>query len=242
VFDHVNIRVSDLAASRAFYLEALGRPTTEREYIEWGPPDADFAIEPASAEHPLTQALHIAFGASAREDVDAWWRRMTAAGYRSDGEPGPRPQYSASYYGAFVLDPDGNSVESVHHDTSRAGEIDHLWLRTHDLDAVQRFYETVAPVVGIAVVRGSRVQVRFVDGAGSFSFVAGEEPSAHVHLAFGVPDTATVERFHAVATAAGYRDNGPPGERPRYHPGYHAAFVLDPDGHNVEAVFHDRRG
>ena len=61
-----------------------------------------------------------------------------------------------------------------------------------------------------------------------------------MHLAFGVHDVATVERFHEVATAAGYPDNGAPGERPQYHPGYYGAFVLDPDGHNVEAVFHDR--
>jgi predicted lactoylglutathione lyase len=49
-----------------------------------------------------------------------------------------------------------------------------------------------------------------------------------------------VDEFHRVALAAGYRDNGPPGERPQYHPGYYGAFVLDPDGNNVEAVFHDR--
>jgi predicted lactoylglutathione lyase len=50
-----------------------------------------------------------------------------------------------------------------------------------------------------------------------------------------------VDEFHRVATSAGYADNGAPGERPQYHPGYYGAFVLDPDGHNVEAVFHDRR-
>jgi predicted lactoylglutathione lyase len=49
-----------------------------------------------------------------------------------------------------------------------------------------------------------------------------------------------VDEFYRAATSAGYEDNGPPGERPQYHPGYYAAFVLDPDGHNVEAVFHDR--
>jgi catechol 2,3-dioxygenase-like lactoylglutathione lyase family enzyme len=66
-------------------------------------------------------------------------------------------------------------------------------------------------------------------------------PTENVHLAFAAPDRETVDGFHRVATAAGYRDNGPPGERAVYHPGYYAAFVLDPDGHNVEAVFHDRR-
>jgi predicted lactoylglutathione lyase len=61
-----------------------------------------------------------------------------------------------------------------------------------------------------------------------------------VHLAFKAADRDTVDEFHRVALAAGYRDNGAPGERPQYHPGYYGAFVLDPDGHNVEAVYHER--
>jgi catechol 2,3-dioxygenase-like lactoylglutathione lyase family enzyme len=234
--DHVEIHVSDLAASRAFYGEALGLPTFEGELVEWG----DFGIVAVDAEHPLTRRLHIAFGAESRAEVDAWWNRMTEAGYESDGEPGPRPQYSASYYGAFVLDPDGNSVESVHHSTSRAREIDHLWLRTRDVAAAKSFYETVAPVVGITLRRDEPEWVLFSDGRGSFSFVEGT-PTEHVHLAFGVPDFNAVVRFHEAALAAGYRDNGAPGERPQYHPGYYGSFVLDADGHNVEAVFHDRR-
>jgi catechol 2,3-dioxygenase-like lactoylglutathione lyase family enzyme len=236
MFDHVEIHVSDLAASRAFYGEALGLPTFEGELVEWG----DFGIVAVDAEHPLTRRLHIAFGAESRAEVDAWWNRMTEAGYESDGEPGPRPQYSASYYGAFVVDPDGNSVEAVHHSTSRAREIDHLWLRTRDVAAAKSFYETVAPVVGITLRRDAPEWVLFSDGRGSFSFVEGT-PTEHVHLAFGVPDFDAVVRFHEAALAAGYRDNGAPGERPQYHPGYYGSFVLDADGHNVEAVFHDRR-
>jgi len=235
MFDHVEIHVSDLAASRSFYREALGLPTFEGELVEWG----DFGIVAVDAEHPLTRRLHIAFGAESRAEVDAWWNRMTEAGYESDGEPGPRPQYSASYYGAFVLDPDGNSVESVHHSTSRAREIDHLWLRTRDVAAAKSFYETVAPVVGITLRRDALGLVLFSDGRGSFSFVEGT-PTEHVHLAFGVADFDAVVRFHEAALAAGYRDNGAPGERPQYHPGYYGAFVFDADGHNVEAVFHDR--
>ena len=88
VFDHVDITVSGLAASRAFYHEALGLPTVEGEWIEWG----DFGIQPADDEHSLTRNLHIAFGADSRDDVDAWWNRMIEAGYESDGEPGERRQ------------------------------------------------------------------------------------------------------------------------------------------------------
>jgi catechol 2,3-dioxygenase-like lactoylglutathione lyase family enzyme len=82
--------------------------------------------------------------------------------------------------------------------------------------------------------------VRVTDGRGSFTFVPGEPLTEHVHLAFPAPDRATVDEFHRVALAAGYRDNGAPGERPHYHPGYYGAFVIDPDGHNVEAVYHER--
>jgi catechol 2,3-dioxygenase-like lactoylglutathione lyase family enzyme len=79
--------------------------------------------------------------------------------------------------------------------------------------------------------------VRFRGDDASFTFVDdGTEPTERVHVAFAAPDEESVDRFHAAAIAAGYRDNGGPGERPQYHPGYYAAFVLDPDGHNIEAV------
>jgi catechol 2,3-dioxygenase-like lactoylglutathione lyase family enzyme len=235
VFDHVDIQVSDLAASRRFYVEALGEPTVEREWVEWG----DFGM--TERTDAVTRNLHVAFGVEDRAAVDAWWERMTAAGYRSDGEPGPRRIYGPTYYGAFVLDPDGNSVEAVHREGSRTGEMDHLWLRTADVAAARQFYCTVAEVVGIRLRRDAPQAVQFTDGAGSFSFVAGSRPTRNAHLAFGVPDFATVQAFHAAALAAGYTDNGAPGERPHYHPGYYGAFVFDPDGNNVEAVFHDRR-
>ena len=61
-----------------------------------------------------------------------------------------------------------------------------------------------------------------------------------VHIAFATDDDATVRAFHAAALAAGYEDNGAPGERAVYHPGYYGAFVLDPDGHNIEVVNHNR--
>jgi catechol 2,3-dioxygenase-like lactoylglutathione lyase family enzyme len=68
----------------------------------------------------------------------------------------------------------------------------------------------------------------------------GRPPTENLHLAFPAPDDETVAEFHRAATAGGYRDNGGPGERPIYHPGYFGAFVLDPDGNNVEAVNHNR--
>ena len=88
MFDHVTIRVSDLAASRPFYLTALGQPVHKGAYEDWG----EFSL---AADGPATRRLHIGFGVEDRGAVDAWWNRMTAAGYASDGEPGPRPQYGA---------------------------------------------------------------------------------------------------------------------------------------------------
>ena len=74
----------------------------------------------------------------------------------------------------------------------------------------------------------------------SFSLVRDKRPlTEHVHLAFPASEDATVRAFHAAALAAGYEDNGAPGERAIYHPGYYGAFVLDPDGHNVEVVNHN---
>jgi hypothetical protein len=75
----------------------------------------------------------------------------------------------------------------------------------------------------------------------SFSLVRDERPlTEHVHLAFPAREDSAVRAFHAAALAAGYEDHGAPGERVVYHPGYYGAFVLDPDGHNVEVVNHNR--
>jgi catechol 2,3-dioxygenase-like lactoylglutathione lyase family enzyme len=109
--------------------------------------------------------------------------------------------------------------------------IDHLHLRTVDLDASRRFYAAILEVLGIPLVAG--------DGhfyADELWVDRGEAPS-RVHFAFQAADRETVDRWYAAGLAGGGRDNGAPGER-SYHPGYYAAFLLDPDGNNVEAVYH----
>ena len=245
VFDHVTIRVSDLTDARRCYELALGslgygEPATDGHFYEW----EDFSISRAREERLPTRNLHVGFVAHSPEEVDEWWRTMTGAGYRDDGRPGPRPQYSPSYYGAFVRDPDGNSVEAVHHDKPREGEnrIDHLWIRVRDLAASRRFYEAVAPAVGLRVHDGAENRFHVTDGSRSFALVREDPVTENVHLAFPAPDLQTVEAFHRAALAAGAPDNGAPGERPEYHPGYYGAYALDPDGNNVEAVWHDRQG
>ncbi|MDP3749151.1 MAG: VOC family protein [Phenylobacterium sp.] len=109
--------------------------------------------------------------------------------------------------------------------------IDHVQFGVRDLDASKRFYRAVMEVFGIEVQEDERHI-----GADELWIEARDNPT-RVHLAFQAPDRETVHRFHAAALAAGGRDNGGPGER-EYHPGYYAAFALDPDGNNIEAVYH----
>jgi catechol 2,3-dioxygenase-like lactoylglutathione lyase family enzyme len=241
VFDHVTIRVSDREGSERFYdtlLQALGFTATysDGRFAEWD----DFSLTAADDDTPTTRGLHVGFGATSPDQVDAFWRAGTEAGYRDDGAPGPRTQYGDDYYGAFLLDPDGNSVEAVHHgDIRPPGHIDHLWIRIADRAASQRFYETIAPHAGFRLA-GDEERARFRGGGGSFTLLEDGPPAEHVHLAFPATDNATVDAFHRAAIEAGYRDNGAPGERAQYHPGYYAAYVLDPDGNNVEVVNHNR--
>jgi catechol 2,3-dioxygenase-like lactoylglutathione lyase family enzyme len=243
VFDHVTIRVSDRQASERFYETVLGTIGVEKTYsgeegAEWN----DFSLARATDDKRVTRRLHIGFVAPSRAHVDAFWRAGVDAGFRDDGAPGPRPQYAEDYYGGFLLDPDGNSAEAVHHDGVReGGEIDHLWIRVADVAASKRFYEAIAPHAGFELRRDTPERARFAGAyrTGTFSVVAGE-PTENVHLAFPVSENKVVDEFHRELTDAGYRDNGAPGERPIYHRGYYGAFVLDPDGNNVELVNHNR--
>jgi catechol 2,3-dioxygenase-like lactoylglutathione lyase family enzyme len=241
MFDHVTIRVSDRAASEQFYgtvLRVLGvsDARSDAPYSEWN----DFSLAHANDEKPVTRRLHLGFGAPSRAHVDEFWRVGTDAGYRNDGEPGPRPQYGGDYYGGFLLDPDGNSVEAVHHGSLRTGGIiDHLWMRVADVQAAKEFYELVARYGDFRLRRETAERAQFVGESGSFSVVSGA-PTENAHLAFPADDNETVEAFHRAALEAGFRDNGAPGERAGYHPGYYGAFVLDPDGNNVEVVNHNR--
>lgn len=117
--------------------------------------------------------------------------------------------------------------------------IDHVQLVVADLPASRRFYDAVFDVLGVPL--GGSADTHFwydelfvstPDGPDALGELTGRH-----HLAFQAADHATVDAFHKAGLAAGGRDNGAPGERP-YHPGYYAAFLLDPDGNNIEAVHH----
>jgi catechol 2,3-dioxygenase-like lactoylglutathione lyase family enzyme len=137
---------------------------------------------------------------------------------------------------AALIDPDGTRVETVPADGERAGRIDHLSLRVRDPQASKRFYATIAPYAGLRLEHDEEDAVRFT----GLSLIRDERPpTEHVHIAFRAHEDATVRAFHAAALAAGYTDHGAPGKRPHYHAGYYGAFVLDPDGHNIEVVNHN---
>jgi catechol 2,3-dioxygenase-like lactoylglutathione lyase family enzyme len=125
------------------------------------------------------------------------------------------------------------------HELHRGRLIDHLQLVVKDLAASKRFYVAAFAALGIPI-GGEGDDYFWADEL----FISSKDSKAaqgsltgRHHLAFQAKDRQTVEKFHRAALAAGGRDNGKPGERP-YHPGYYAAFVLDPDGNNIEAVFH----
>jgi catechol 2,3-dioxygenase-like lactoylglutathione lyase family enzyme len=243
VFDHVAIAVSDLAASERFYrtvLTVLGiEPShADAELVEW----EDWDIGPTDREHPVTRGLHVGFRAPSHAAVDAFWQAGIDAGFRDDGPPGPRPVFESTYYSGFLLDPDGNSVEAVHTERDEPvpdGHVDHLWIRVRDLAKSRRFYTTIAPYAGLELGADEPDRVQLKGAGHSFSLIDDERPlTEHVHLAFPADDDATVRAFHAAALAAGGKDNGAPGVRPHYHEHYYGAFVKDPDGNNIEAVYH----
>ncbi|MGN6871275.1 MAG: VOC family protein [Solirubrobacteraceae bacterium] len=97
----------------------------------------------------------------------------------------------------------------------------------------------IAPHAGLSRDPDVTDRAQFRGDTGSFSLLPGD-PTEHLHMAFPTRDDGDVRRFHEAATNAGYRSNGEPGERARYHAGYYAAFVLDPDGNNIEVVNHHR--
>ena len=208
MFDHVTVRASDRDASERFYDTVLSTLGIERTNTgEWD----DFSIAAAGDGNPVTRRVHMGFVAPSRAEVDEFWRVGTAAGYADDGAPGPRPQYTEDYYGAFLLDPDGNSAEAVHHGSLRRdGGIDHLWVRVADVAAAKRFYATIAPHAGLRLAADTPERVSFHARGGRISLVAGT-PSENVHIAFPAAD-ATVDALH----------------------------LLDPDGNNVEVVNHKR--
>ena len=126
--------------------------------------------------------------------------------------------------------------------------LDHVGIVVSDMAASRAFYEAALRALGLSV----QMEVTAAETGGAYEGLgfgpagkpgfwvsrSGAQASGPVHLAFAAPDRATVDAFYFAAMGSGGRDNGAPGLRPHYHPDYYGAFVLDPDGNNVEAVCH----
>jgi len=121
----------------------------------------------------------------------------------------------------------------------RPAFLDHITIPVRDVEASRRFYRAaLEPWESHELEADWAVAFAFGPPASEDIAILEGEPGAPLHIAFAAPDRETVDRFYSGALAAGGRDNGAPGLRPQYHANYYAAFVLDPDGNNVEAVFH----
>jgi catechol 2,3-dioxygenase-like lactoylglutathione lyase family enzyme len=124
--------------------------------------------------------------------------------------------------------------------------IDHIGLHVHDVARATEFYLKALAPLGIVIVMqvsaeetGHGASVGFGAGSKPFFWISeSDEPSGPLHIAFGAPNRAAVDAFHRASLKAGGTDNGQPGLRPEYHANYYAAFVLDLDGNNLEAVCH----
>ncbi len=125
--------------------------------------------------------------------------------------------------------------------------LDHVGFSVFDFEKSKAFYQAVlAPLGYVLVVEVGKAQTGGGEHAGfgrdgrpQFWIGTGEPLTNGLHVAFAAPDRAAVDAFHQVALDIGARDNGAPGVREIYHPHYYGAFVIDPDGHNIEAVCHD---
>ena len=196
---HAELRLRRLRALLLLLLDTLGveRTAADDGIIEWD----ELAMGPESEDSPTTRRLHIGFAASSREHVDAFWQAGVDAGFRDDGAPGPRPEYGDDYYGGFLLDPDGNSAEAVHH-----GDVADRRGDRPPVDPRRRRRS------GEAVLRDDRGRRRdqaqrratrrahFAGSGGTFSLVPGE-PTVGLHMAFPAPTAQRSRRSTATAPA-----------------------------------------
>jgi len=119
---------------------------------------------------------------------------------------------------------------------------DHVKFGVSDYARSRAFYIKALAPLGVVVVNEVADGIEMAGkGEPSLCFFQTDEKPAHLHLAFSAESREQVDAFHRAALEAGAQDNGAPGLRPHYHAGYYAAFVIGPDGHNLEAVFQDRK-
>ncbi|WP_428491108.1 VOC family protein [Rhodopila sp.] len=122
--------------------------------------------------------------------------------------------------------------------------LDHVTLGVSDLEASKTFYDPILLILGVArLYREGKNFAGYGIGRKAFFWIGVKQPPiTGMHVAFAAENRRLVDAFHAIALANGGRDNGKPGTRPQYHADYYGAFILDPDGHNIEAVCHNPSG
>lgn len=196
MFAHVTLHVADLGVAERFYATVLAplglEPVREDGLPRWG----ELRLVQVEAGEATTRGLHLGVVAPSQAAVGAFWRAGVDAGHRSDGEPGPRPVYRDDYYGAFLLDPDGNSAEAVRHGALRSdGVVDHLWVRVEDVEASRAFYDALAPAAGLRRVFEDPSRVRYAgpgERGGSFTLIADGRPTAGLRVGFPAKERARV--------------------------------------------------
>src|SRR3979411_1719681 len=136
MFDHITLRVADLAVASSAFTATLDeleieQTTSAPSFSVWG----NFALTQTDEEHPIARRVHIAFIAPTPAHVDRFWRVGVGAGFADDGPAGPRPDYADDYYAAFLKDPAGNTFEAVHrHGERPEGNIDHVAIPVKDVE------------------------------------------------------------------------------------------------------------
>ncbi len=245
MFDHVSFRVSDRAATERFYdavLPAIGEERAHRGEASTLYGNFELSVGQATAERPVTRGVHLGLCAPSHAAIDAFRAGRRRCRLPQRRRARPRPEYGSDYYGAFLLDPDGNSIEAVRHGRMRElGLIDHVWLRTTELEPSRGFWQRFAEDGGLGVVvdEPELIRVRAPRGGSLTVTTRTIRPprAAGLHLAVPADSPERVDAWHAALTAAGYRSDGDPGPRP-YHPSYYGAFVIEPAGHSTELVDH----
>ena len=228
MYDHVTLRIPDLVAGTALFVTVLDQLEIEQtartpSFAVWG----NFALTETDEDHPIARRVHVAFIAPSPSHVDRFWQGGVDAGFADDGAAVPRRVYADDYCATFLKDAAGNSFEAVYRDSERPrGNIDHVAIRVADVEASRRrgveastaFYSTIRDAAGLTLRRQSPDSAAFAVGAsdGSLLIFAGRTTES-VHIAFSGADD-DMRRFHANATAPGYRSNGEPGEPPAITP------------------------
>jgi len=232
MFERVTVGVSDLETSKRFYDSAFAalfvlEPEERGSFVRWD----RFAID---AGRPVTQAGHVAFQALTEEVVDSFHAAALAGGGTDNGPPGPRPQYGARVYAAYVHDPDGINVEATYRPLSE-WPIDHVVLGVKDLAESKRFYDAVLRPLGRGLI-GEFTDAICYGTHDAALWIADREPTAGIELALAAVGPSAVDNFRQAAVDAGFEPKAEPGDAPEYGANQYGAYLVDPDGNDIVAV------